>query len=510
MRSKNSIINAIIAMIMYIVTILASFLTQRIFIRTLGNEYLGLNGLFNNILSMLAVIELGFGTAVIYNLYKPIADKDEKKINALMNFYRKIYNIIAIAILVLGVCVIPFLDYIVGKVSIKENISFLFVLALIDIVASYLLTYKRSILYANQKTYIVNIIHIAYTILVNILEIIFLIETRNYVTYLIIKIIFRILENIIITIIANKMYPFIINGKKEKLDKESKSEIMKKVKGLLFHKIGGTVVFSTDNIIISKFLGVATVGLYSNYYMIINAITSLLGQVFSSIVASIGNLLLEDDKEKHYNIYKNFLLANSWLYMFCGACLLCLIEPFISLWIGEWYILEYGVLVVLVINFYIQGMRKTCSTFKDAAGIFYEDRYVPIFEAILNIVASVILIKKFGLMGVFLGTIISTAVIYLYSFPKFVYKKLFNKSYIQYLVEILKYFIITFVTVFITAYLTKVIDIGKSNFTELIKNMIICIIVPNLIYLVIFYRTSEFKYFKEIFTRLIKERKKEQ
>ena len=507
MRSKNSIINAIVAMLMYIITILASFLTQRIFIRTLGNEYLGLNGLFNNILSMLAVVELGFGTAVIYNLYKPIADNDEKKINGLMNFYRKTYNIIAIIIFILGICVLPFLSYIVGEVSIKESIKFLFVLSLIDVVASYLLTYKRSILYANQKTYIVNIVHIGYTILVNILEIIFLLETRNYVIYLIIKIIFRILENIVITLLANKMYPFIKNGSKEKLDKETKSGIMKKVKGLLFHKIGGTVVFSTDNIIISKFFGVVTVGFYSNYYMIINSVTNLLGQIFSSIVASIGNLLLEEDKEKNYRIYRNFLLVNSWLYMFCGACLLCLMEPFISLWIGEWYILEYGVLVVLVTNFYVQGMRKTCSTFKEAAGIFYEDRYVSLIEAFLNIVASIILIKYFGLIGVFLGTILSTCIIYLYSFPKFVYKKLFDRSYIQYILEILKYFVITFITIFITAYLTKVTDIGTSNFTELIKNLIICIIVPNLIYLGIFYKTNEFKYFKEILTGFISSRK---
>ena len=149
-------------------------------------------------------------------------------------------------------------------------------------------------------------------------------------------------------------------------------------------------------------------------------------------------------------------------------------------------------------------MRKTCSTFKEAAGIFYEDRFVPVFEALLNIVASILLLKKFGLMGVFLGTILSTSVIYLYSFPKFVYKKLFDRTYIQYILETLKYFGITFVTVFITAYITKIIDVGVSNFTELIKNMIICIILPNLIYLVIFYNTDEFKYFKEIFTRFIK------
>ena len=510
MRSKTSIINAIVVIIMYIVITLANFLTHRIFVRTLGSEYIGLNGLFGNILSMLAIVELGFGAAVIYNLYKPIADKDEKKINGLMNFYKKTYNYIALIILVLGLAILPFLNYVVGTVTIKESIHFLFVLALIDVVVSYLLSYKRSILYANQQTYIVNIVHIGYALFVNVFEIIFLLETKNYSIYLIIKIIFRILENIVITIIANKMYPFIKKRNKEKIDNETKIEIKTKVKGLLFHKVGGAIVFGTDNIIISKFLGVVTVGLYSNYFLIIDAITNLLAQIFASIVSIVGNLLLEDNKEKNYKIYKNFLLINSWLYMFCGSCLLCLMEPFISLWIGEWYILEHIVLIVLVINFYIQGMRKTATVFKNAAGIFYEDRYVPVFEALLNVIISVILVQHLGLVGVFVGTIVSTIIVYLYSFPKFVYKKLFDRSYIKYMLEMVKYFFITFITVFITAYFANITNVGISNFTELIKNLAICLIIPNLIYLLVFYRTDEFKYFKEICIRFIKTKKSEE
>lgn len=510
MRSKNSIINAISAIMMYSVAILASFLTQKIFIKTLGNEYLGLNGLFNNILSMLTVVELGFGTAIIYNLYKPVADNDEKKIKALMNYYKKIYNIVAIVIAVLGFCILPFLNKIVGKISINENIKFLFILSLIDIIVSYLFSYKRSILYASQKTYVVNLSHIGYTIFSNIAEIIFLLETQNYVIYLIIKIIFRILENLVVTMITNNMYPYIKKKNNEKIDNDTKKDVKKQVNGLLFHKIGGNVVFGTDNIIISKFFGVVTVGFYSNYYIIINAINALLGQVFTSITASIGNLLLEENKEKNYKIYKNFLFANSWMYMFCASCLICLMEPFISLWIGKEYILNYSVLIILIINFYMQGMRKTCSTFKEAAGIFYEDRFIPVLEAILNIVLSIFFTKMFGLEGVFLGTILSTLLVYLYTFPKYVYKRIFNRNYMQYILEILKYFVIAFVSVFITVVLTKVITIGKSNFTELIKNLVICIIVPNLIYLILFFRSNEVKYFKEIFYSFIKQLKAEQ
>lgn len=509
MRSKNSVINAISAIIMYSVAIFASFFTQKVFIKSLGNEYLGLNGLFNNILSMLTVVELGFGTAIIYNLYKPVADNDEKKIKALMNYYKKIYNIVVIIITILGFCVLPFLDKIVGKVSINQNIKYLFILSLIDIIVSYLFSYKRSILYANQKTYVINLVHIGYTILSNIAEIIFLLETKNYVIYLIIKIIFRILENVVVTIFTNNMYPYIKKKNNEKIDSDTKRDVKKQVKGLLFHKLGGSIVFGTDNIVISNVFGVVTVGFYSNYYIIINAINTLLGQVFTSLTASIGNLLLEENKQKNYKIYKNFLFANSWMYMFCASCLICLMESFISLWIGDEYILRYSVLVILIINFYMQGMRKTCSTFKEASGIFYEDRFVPVIEAILNIILSIFFSKIFGLEGVFLGTILSTLVVYLYTFPKYIYKRIFNRTYIQYLLEMLKYFVIAFISVVITVAVTKVINIGKSNFTELIKNLFVCIIIPNLIYLILFFKSDEIKYFKDIFKNFIEQLKGE-
>lgn len=497
MRSQNSIKNTIVSMIMSVVTILIGLVTQKIFIKILGTEYLGLNGLFSNILSMLSIAELGIGSAIIYSLYKPIADNDKEKIKSLVEFYKKSYRIIAVIVTIIGICIIPFLDKIVGKTDIQEKIILLYMLFLIDTVVSYLLTYKRSILYASQKTYIINIVHILYLILMNSLQILMLTLTKNYTLYLLIKIIFRIIENVVITQIANKMYPYLKEKKIIKLDKNSTNSIIKKVKGLLFHKIGWFLVLGTDNIIISSFFGVSAVGLYTNYNMIIQAVDNLFGQVFSSITSSVGNLLIEEDKKKSYMIYKDMVFVNFFMYSFAAIAIMNMMEIFITIWIGKQYLLSYSVLVILSINFYIQGMRKTSNTFKEAAGIFHEDRYVPLIESAVNIIASIVCLKIWGLGGVFIGTIISSLVLFLYSYPIFVYKKLFDRTYWQFIKEQVKYLLIFIFSSIVTASIIKNIRF-TNNFMQLIVNGIIVVIVPNLIHYLIFRNSEEFKYVKNM------------
>lgn len=506
MRSSNSVKNAIVAFIMNIITILIGFVSQKVFINILGTEYLGINGLFSNILSMLAIAELGIGSAIVYNLYKPVAHDDKERIKSLMLFYKNSYRLIAIIIFVIGIFIIPFLGFFIGEVNIHDNINYIYILFLIDTIASYLLTYKRSILYANQKTYITNIVHIGYLIFMNAFQIIFLIFTSNYIVYLFIKIIFRILENIVITIIANRKYPFIKEKDVKPIEKNIKKDIYTKVKGLIFHKVSTVVVLGTDNIVISKFLGVATVGLYSNYNLIIQAILNLFLQVFSSITASVGNLLVENDSKKSYKIYKNMLFMNAWLFTFASAGILCIMEPFVKVWIGEEYILPTGVLIVLVINMYVQGMRRTCNTFKEAAGVFYEDRYVPIIEAIVNIVASIIFVNIFGLAGVFIGTILSTTIVFLYSYPIFVYKPLFKRTYSQYIKDYVPYIIVSIFAVTLSYILTNLFIIN-NEMLQIIINLLVVLIVPNIIYIFTFYKTEEFNYYKELISNMIKSRK---
>ena len=499
MRSENSIKSVITATITSIVTILIGFITQSIFVKILGNEYLGINGLYTNILSMLAIAELGFGSAIIVNLYRPVAKGNIEKIKTLMYFYKTIYRIIAIIVAVLGIIILPFLKYIVGYISININLQLIFILYLADTVISYLLTYKRSILQANQKNYIINIVHFGYVVIMNILQIIYLLAFKEFIGYLIIKIICRLLENIIISIISDKKYSYIKSKDVKPVSKRLKKSIYIRVKGLLFHKIGSFIVLGSDNIIISmtKTLGVGVVGLYSNYYMIINALNNLFSQIFTSFTASVGNLLVEANNQKNKLIYKSTLLLNSWLYSFAAISMFFISVPFVKIWLGNEYVLSQAVVLTLVINFYINGMRRTYATFKEAAGVFYEDRYVPVIESVVNIVVSIVLANVIGLAGVFIGTIASNMVLFLFSFPKFVYKKILHGEIKDYIKENLQYAVMFAVSFIITYVFIQFVKITNNYLLVLIYG-IICLIIPNLIFFIVKHKTDEFKYYKNL------------
>lgn len=503
MRVRNSIKNVSVAMISYVLAMIVGIVSQSVLVRYLGIEYNGLNGLFTNIISMLSIAELGIGSAVVYHLYKPIAINDKEKIKSLMNFYKIAYRWIALIITVIGVMIIPFLKGMVGETSIKENIYFIFLLFLVDTVFSYLLTYKRSLLYADQKNYIINIVHIFYTVLLNVLQIFIMIFTRNYILYLVIKIIFRILENIVITIIVNRRYPYILEKDTQKIDRNIFKDIMQKIKALLFHKIGGYIVDGTDNIVISSFLGISTVGIYTNYKIIINAISSLISQIFNALTASVGNLLVGEKEEKVYETYNKLSLLNYFIYYIGSSVLYATITIMVKIIYGESYIIDDLTVFIIITTFYLQGMKKNIQLFKEAACIFYEDRFVPLIEAVVNIVASVILVQTIGLAGVFIGTIISTLVVFLYSYPKYVYHTILNRKKREYVYEQLKYLIIFLVTIFILTICFKFIRINNI-FINLIINVIISGVLSLTSFILNYHKTDAFLYYKEFILNIIK------
>ena len=502
MRTENSIKNSIIAMLSYIISIIVSFIAQAIFIRILGAEYLGLNGLFTNILTMMSIFELGIGNAIVYNLYKPIAENDFEKIKSLMNFYKKSYNLIAFIILILGLSITPFLTHIVGTISINVNIYVIYILFLISTVVSYLIAYKRNLIYANQQNYIVDLAHMIFLVVLNVTQLLMLFLTRNYYLYLLIKIVCQILENIILTIIANKKYPYLLDKNIKKLDKENEKDIFKKVRALIFHKIGGIVINGTDNIIISYFLGVLTVGLYTNYNMIINAVKTLFSQIIVSTTASIGNLLVTETTDKRFKVFKKIRFLNFWIATFASTSILVIMNSFIKIWVGEEYLLSTFVLVVLVLNFYQKMMRYSYSIFKESAGIYVEDKFVPLIESALNIIFSIIFLKIFGLAGVFIGTIISGLALWCYSYPKFIYKKLFNRTYTEYAGETIGY-IILFIIILSITYLISLIFKIDNILLQLIINIVICIVIPNLLLILLFYKSDNFKYYKNLIKKIL-------
>lgn len=495
-RKKSSFKNMITAVSSNVLTIIVGLVAQAVFIKILGSEYLGLNGLFSNVISMLGIVELGMGSAIIYNMYKPIAENDHEKIKSLMQFYKKSYRIITLIISIIGIMIIPFIKYIVDieSVTVGINVYLVYILFLLETICSYILSYKRSMLYADQKEYITNIIHMGYTILVNTMQLTFLYFTHDYYLYLIIKVMMRLVENIVISSYVNRRYSYLLDNNVTKLDSKTEKDIFQKIKALFFHKIGTFIVSGTDNIIISKYLGLVTVGLYSNYYMIINAVQTVINHIIQATRASVGNLLVTESKTKQFDIFNKIRFVNFWISCFSSICIFVIMDSFITIWIGYKFVLPTKVLLVLVINFFIVSSRSTYGAFKEAAGIFYEDRFVPIIESLLNIVLSIIFVKKFGLMGVFMGTIASGLVLWCYSYPKYVYNKLFGRKISDYIKETIYYFII-FILIAGFTYSLAILISFDNIYLQFISNVLIALIVPNVIMLLLFSKDENFKYF---------------
>ena len=506
MKTKKSIKNVITSLITNFINIFIRMISQTLFISIMGAEFLGINGVFSNVVSMLSIVELGIGSAIIYNLYKPMKENNSEMIKSLSRFYRNAYILISIIIIVLGLLLIPFLDYIVTGLTVKVNIIFVYLLFLFEVICSYVLSFKRSILYADQKNYVINNIHIIYLVLLNIIQILILYFTKNYYLYLLLKVFSILLENITISIIVDNKYPFLKEKNVKKLDKETEKDIYKKVGALFFHQIGAYIVLGTDNIIISSFFGIVIVGLYSNYYLIVNSVNNLISQALKAVTPSVGHLLVENDYKKNFDIFSKIRFLNSWIAIFSSTSILVIMEPFINIWIGKNYLLPFLALCIISLNFYQTIMRHSFGIFKEAAGIYYEDRFVPLIEALLNIIFSILCLKFFGVAGVFMGTFVSSLTLWFYSYPKYVYKKIFMRSYKLYIKEMINYFIL-FICILITTYFISNIFVSQNDYVRLFFNISICCLIPNIILLLLYHNDENFIYFKNLFINLIKKEK---
>lgn len=502
MRTSKSFKNSIINMFCNLCIMLIGLISQAFFIRILGAEYLGINGLFNNILSILGIVELGMGSAIIYNLYKPIANNDIETVKSLLNFYKKAYYLIGLFIFSIGICILPFISFFVGKITINLNIKFIFILFLFHSVSTYILSYRSSIFIACQENYIVKINNLLYRLTLAVLQILVLFVTKNYYLYLMLAILIQLMFNYLIYKKAELQFNYLKDKHVKPLDKEIELSIFTKIRALFFHKVGGFIINGTDNIIISKFINVVTVGFYSNYQIIISAVNTLFGQVISSCSASVGNLLVTENERKIFCVFKRIRFLSFWIAVFSGSCIFCLIQPFIHLWVGLKYTLPISVVFVLVLNFYQSIMRGCYSVFKDAAGIWEEDKIVPLIESCVNIVFSIILVKQFGLIGVFIGTLISSLIIWLYSYPKFVYKRLFYGKYCDYIKENLGYFLIFLFIVLLMHIICVFITIDNLIIQLLVK-LLICLIIPNIIVLIIFFKNDNLTYYKKLIKKYI-------
>ncbi|NUU75298.1 lipopolysaccharide biosynthesis protein [Paenibacillus xylanilyticus] len=504
LRTKKALVNIVVALFGQILGLFVSFIARIYFVKYLGAEYLGLNGLFTNIISILSLVELGIGPAIVYSLYRPLAENDIQKVKSLMKLYKKAYTLIGIIIFIVGLLVIPILPLFVTNKANIIGLEPIFVLFVINASISYFFSYKRNLIIADQYRYVATIYRYSFFIFLNVLQIFILFLTKNYLIFLIMMILCTLLENIFVARRADRMYPFLKKKNALKLDKGTILEIKRNTSALIFHKIGGVVINSTDNILISINLGVIWVGLYSNYLLIITALHTMIGQIFTAVTATVGNLVAVESKKKSLFMFQVIYLANFWIYGLCLIGLFLLINPFMNFWLGKQMLISMDVVSFILINFYIQGMRKTVLTFREASGLYWNDRYKPLFEVTVNLIVSIILVPHYGLPGIFIGTIVSTMTICFWLEPYVLYKHGFHSPLKPYFLKYIYYLIVLLVAGVITHEVTSLI--AEESVISFIFIALISLSLPNVIFLIFFYRTKEFQYWFNLFKSVFKKR----
>lgn len=490
-RMYKSVRNITFSVLSSFLIILLRFVCRTIFIRLLTTEYLGLNGLFANILSFLSLTELGIGSALNYALYKPLKENDQSLVKSLMNLYRRCYTIIGFTVLIAGSAIAPFLPLLIKDMPNIPHIYLYYMMYVVNSAVSYFFSYKRSLLVSDQNEYLVSVIHLMCQIVLNLLQILMLIITNNYAVYLIIMIFITICENIVISKIVNKSYPYLKERNVKPLNPDLRDDIKKNVKALFCHKVGSVIVFGTDNLIISAFLGLIEVGLYSNYTLITKSIDSLAAQIFNALTPSVGNLGVEQNKKHVEIVFNQILFINVWIYGFIAVCLSCLLQPFILLCWGSNYLLDNLVVLMISVNIYISGVRKTVLLFKDATGNFWYDRFKPFIESILNLSISVLFVKSFGISGVLMGTVCSSLLLPFWLEAYVLFKYYWGKEIGKYLLKQTEYAAVVFFASAICYTLCSIVQIG-GIYGFLLK-MSLVVIFSNVMFIIFWKKRDEFK-----------------
>jgi len=507
-RTEYSARNTTVGMSAKIIAILMGFITRVVFTHTLSEDYVGVNGLFTDILNVLALSELGIGTAITYALYKPISENNIEKQKSLMLLYKRLYRGIAAVVLVLGLLVIPFMDILIKNQPKVDNLILIYLFYLLNSVVSYLLIYKKTLIDAYQLSYIGELCQAIFIVLQNALQIIILFTTHNFFLFVIILLSCTLLNNITISVKANRMYPFLKDKNVKPLEADEKNNIKQNIKAMLMHKVGNVVVTNTDNLLLSSLVGIVSVAIYSNYYLVIGSIHQLLNQTFRGITASVGNLGVEESKERIKRIFESSFFIGQWIFGFAGICLFELLTPFVELSFGSQYVFSDSVKLVLCLNFYFTGMRQATLVFRDSLGLFWYDRYKSLFEAIINLVVSLVLGYFYGVIGIFIGTLISTLTTSFWVEPYILYKQIFKENPKAYFVKYLIYMIITFISWGVTDYFCGLVQ--GSPIIKLIYCLVICVTIPNLFFLVCYIRSKEWQFlWRKLIGILTKKFKKE-
>ena len=507
-RTANSIRNTSMSALAQVVSIILNFIGRTFFIKLLSIEYLGINALFANIITILSLAELGIGTAIVYMMYDPIAKGNIQKVAAFNHLFRKIYNIIGCFVFLAGLCLVPFLGKIIKEApNITENLTIIYVLFLANTSVSYFFTYKRSLLIAHQKEYLNSRNVICFAIIKDVVLILVLLATRNFYLYLASQIIITLLSNLSISKVANKAFPEVVNCEGCEITKTEKKTIFKNTTGMLCHKIGAVIVSGTDNILISSFVGIVSVGLYANYQLIQKVASQIISQAVNAVTASVGNLAASSDTDKVYDVFKKLYFINFTLSFFVAVMYYSLIDTFITIWIGKDFILNNFAVLILSVNLFFNQIRVPSQVIINSYGVFWEIKWKSIVEAIINISSSLVFVIYFemGLTGVLLGTVVSNLATNLWWEPYGAFCCAMKKPLFEY-AKVFCYDTLVFASTIFCISVTNqyLLDVVKNSIVCFLIQLFLSMTISIIIYFVLYYRKSEFKYLQSNVIKLIR------
>ncbi len=475
-------------------TQILNFVLRTMFIHHLGDTLNGVNGLYTNMLSVLSMAELGIGTALNYSLYKPVARGDIEKIKSYMQLYKKAYRIIGIVVAVLGIACSPFLPYIIKNsegIPVRD-LTLYYYIFLFNTVSTYFVSYKYSLINAEQKNYIqTNIITITKMITV-LLQMVVIVVTGNFYVYLLTAAGVELLQKIFVSYYLNRRYPYLKDKDVKKLSKEETGEIVTKTKALMLHKIGDVARLQTDSMIISGFINTVISGFVDNYNMVLNSVANVVNIIFNSVLSSFGNLFATESREKQYQIFKVYRFAACWIYGFSAMGFSMLLTPLIQLWLGEERTLAFFVVICILIDYYFKGDRIVLSNFKTAAGVFEQDKYLALIQGVVNLILSIVLVQKIGLVGIYIGTIVSGLIANVTK-PVIIYRVILDKPVREYFIDSVKYIILLFAMFLFFSFIKYLVMPSVTVFSFGAMFVIICVVF-NGVFLLLFGRTEEFKY----------------
>ena len=485
--------NSFYSVFCHCATLLVQFVVRTFFIKCLTIEYVGIHGLFTNILIILSLADLGMVNAMNFSLYRPLASNDQYKIGQIMLFFKKIYRIIAIVVFLLGIGLLPFLDFFLSeKPDIPENLNIIYLFFVFNSAVSYLFAYKQTLIIADQRKYIVSVYTFAVNLFICSLQCLLLYLFSSFYSYLILMVVCTVLTNVFISLKCNKDYPVLKEKGVRSIESEERNNIFKNIKSLFLYRVGGVVLNGTSNIIISKYFNIVILGLCSNVYYLINSVNGIILQVLLSFLATLGNVNAIESKDHKIKVFYKTSLFCFWLYgFFCLACVLFL-NDFIIIWIGPDYILDKLALFSIAVAFYIDGAGFPLYAYRSTMGLFSTVRYAPLIAAVLNIFLAVVLLKWIGVAGVYFAIAISRFFCINCTDIYVVFKKgLKDRFPYKFLSYYISFVLLLASTYIITVVITHNILIN-NNYLKLVCDIIIYTLIFHVAFLVYFKRSTTF------------------